>query len=67
VKPARRPRSPASLAHWRDAFRAEGLENELGGFIDDVFVAAAPVPAARFFMFGALGSLVALRRRKTAA
>jgi hypothetical protein len=48
-------------------FRAEGTSNELGGFIDDVSVAPVPVPAAGFLLIGALGGLVALRRRKTAA
>lgn len=48
-------------------FRAEGGSNELGGFVDDVSVAAVPVPAAGFLLLGALGGLVALRRRKTAS
>jgi hypothetical protein len=50
-------------------FRAEGISNELGGFIDDVSVSVAPVPvpAAGFLLIGALGGLVALRRRKAAA
>lgn len=48
-------------------FRAEGTSNSLGGFIDDVSVAAVPVPAAGFLLIGALGGLAALRRRKTAA
>jgi hypothetical protein len=48
-------------------FRAEGTSNELGGFVDDVSVSAVPVPAAGFLLIGALGGLVALRRRKTAA
>jgi hypothetical protein len=48
-------------------FQAEGTSNELGGFIDDVSLAAVPVPAAGFLLIGALGGLVALRRRKMAA
>lgn len=48
-------------------FRAEGKADKLGGFIDDVSVAPIPVPAAGFLLFGALGALAAVRRRKTAA
>jgi hypothetical protein len=48
-------------------FRAEGTSDSLGGYIDDVSVAAVPVPAAGFLLLGALGGLAALRRRKTAA
>ncbi len=50
-------------------FRAEGTSDSLGGYIDDVSVSVAPipVPAAGFLLFGALGALTAVRRRKTAA
>jgi hypothetical protein len=48
-------------------FRALGTPNKLGGYVDDVSLAAVPVPAAGFLLIGALGGLVALRRRKTAA
>jgi hypothetical protein len=48
-------------------FRAEGTSDSLGGYIDDVSVAPIPVPAAGFLLFGALGALAAVRRRKTAA
>lgn len=58
------------------SFRAEGGPNggdpngnEYGGFVEDVSVTTAPVPvpAAGFLLLGALGGLVALRRRKLAA
>ena len=37
-----------------------------GPIIDNISVSAVPVPAAGFLLFGALGGLMALRRRKTA-
>jgi hypothetical protein len=48
-------------------FAASGKPESLGAFIDDVSLAPIPVPAAGFLLIGALGGLVALRRRKTAA
>lgn len=48
-------------------FDAASKSDSLGGFVDNVQVAAVPVPAAGFLLFGALGGLAALRRRKSAA
>lgn len=48
-------------------FTATGTNNSLGGFVDNVSVAAVPVPAAGFLLFGALGGLAAMRRRRAAA
>ncbi len=47
-------------------FRAEGLSNELGGFIEDVSVSRVPVPAAGFMLLAGIGGLAAFRRRKSA-
>lgn len=47
-------------------FAATGTSNSLGGFVDNVSIAAVPVPAAGFLLFGALGGLAALRRRRKA-
>lgn len=48
-------------------FDAASNSESLGGFLDDVKVSAVPVPAAGFLLFGALGGLAALRRRKATA
>jgi hypothetical protein len=48
-------------------FDATSVSDSYGGFIDDIKVSAVPVPAAGFLLFGALGGLAALRRRKQAA
>jgi hypothetical protein len=48
-------------------FAAVGSSDSLGGFIDNVSVAAVPVPAAGLLLVGALGGLAALRRRRAAA
>jgi hypothetical protein len=47
-------------------FDAATQSDSFGGLIDNVSVAAVPVPAAGFMLFGALGGLFALRRRKVA-
>lgn len=47
-------------------FRAEGISNELGGYIDDVSVSRVPVPAAGFMLLAGIGGLAAFRRRKSA-
>ncbi|MEO5615367.1 MAG: VPLPA-CTERM sorting domain-containing protein [Cypionkella sp.] len=46
-------------------FDATFSSDSLGGFVDNVQIAAVPVPAAGFLLFGALGGLAALRRRKS--
>lgn len=48
-------------------FEATGTSNSLGGFVDNVSIAAVPVPAAGFLLFGALGGLAALRSRRKVA
>ena len=48
-------------------FAAVGTSDSYGGFIDNVSVAAVPVPAAGLLLVGALGGLAALRRRRAAA
>lgn len=47
-------------------FTANGTNNSLGGFIDNVSIAAIPVPAGGLLLLGALAGLAGLRRRKTA-
>ena len=47
-------------------FAADGTSNSLGGFIDNVSIAAIPVPAGGLLLLGALAGLAGLRRRKTA-
>jgi hypothetical protein len=47
-------------------FAANGTNNSLGGFIDNVSIAAVPVPAGGLLLIGALGGIAALRRRKSA-
>jgi hypothetical protein len=46
-------------------FEAAGSDNQ-GPVIDNVSLAAVPVPAGGLLLLGALGGLAALRRRKTA-
>lgn len=48
---------------YQVTFAASGIDNSLGGFVDNVTIAAVPVPAAGFMLFGALAGLGALRRR----
>lgn len=47
-------------------FAASGTNNSLGGFVDNVSIAAVPLPAGGLLLIGALGGLVALRRRMSA-
>lgn len=51
-------------------FAAGGIENKLGGFIDNVTltnVSQVPIPAAGFLLLGGLAGLAGLKRRKKAA
>lgn len=47
------------------ALGGDGDHVSFGGLLDNVSVAAVPVPAAGLMLFAALGGLAALRRRKT--
>jgi hypothetical protein len=57
----------ASAGDYSMFFDAASKSDSYGGFIDDIKVSAVPVPAAGFLLFGALGGLAALRRRKATA
>lgn len=54
------------VGNYNLKFAAGGTNNSLGGFVDNVSIAAVPVPAGGLLLLGALGGLAALRRRKTA-
>jgi hypothetical protein len=56
-----------NVGNYNLKFAAGGTSDSLGGFIDNVSLAPVPVPAAGFLLFGALGGLVALRRRRKTA
>lgn len=47
-------------------FAASGTSDRLGGLIDNVSIAAVPVPASALLLLGGLGLLGATRRRKAA-
>jgi hypothetical protein len=49
-------------------FAADGVNNSLGGFIDDVSITPSPVPlpAAGLLLLGGLGGLAAAKRRRKA-
>ncbi len=51
------------------SFSATGDENTLGGFIDNISITAVPIPPAALLLFGALGGLgyIARRRKPTLA
>lgn len=49
------------------SFVASENSDSLGGLIDNVSIAAVPVPAGGLLLLGALGGLAALRRRKAIA
>lgn len=46
------------------SFKATGTQNTLGGFIDDISVVAVPIPPASLLLFGALGGLGYVARRR---
>ncbi len=52
--------------NYRLQFGAAGASDGIGGLLDNVEIAAVPVPASGLVLMGALGGLAALRRRKTA-
>ncbi len=52
--------------NYRLTFGAIGKSDGIGGLLDNIEVAAVPVPASGLALFGALGGLAALRRRKAA-
>ena len=45
-------------------FAAAGRGNSVGGLIDNVSLAAVPLPATGLGLIGALAGLTALRRRR---
>ncbi len=47
-------------------FDGAAESDALGGFVDGIKVEPVPLPAAGFLLFGALGGLAAMRRRKKA-
>lgn len=47
-------------------FSANGTDNELGGFIDDVQLSAVPLPAPALLLFGAVASFGMFRRLQKA-
>lgn len=47
-------------------FTANGTNNSLGGFIDDVSISAVPLPAGGVLLLTAFAGFAALRRRKAA-
>lgn len=49
------------------ALGTKGDRVSYGGFIDDVSIAAVPLPAGGLMLIGAIGGLALLRRRKRAA
>jgi hypothetical protein len=50
---------------YKLTFAASGTSDGIGGLLDDVAIAAVPVPAAGFGLIAALGALGAVRRRKS--
>ena len=58
--------SISTAGSYNLVFAATGIDNSLGGLIDNVSISAVPVPAAGFLLVGALGGLAALRRRRRA-
>ncbi len=45
-------------------FVAQGTANGIGGYLDNIQIAAVPAPAAGFVLLAGLGALAGLRRRK---
>jgi hypothetical protein len=56
-----------TAGNYKLFFDGASESDSIGGFIDGVQVSAVPLPAAGFLLFGALGGLAAMRRRKKAA
>jgi hypothetical protein len=57
----------STAKNYRLTFAASGTSDGYGGLLDNVQIEGVPVPASGFALFGALGGLAALRRRKAAA
>lgn len=52
--------------NYKLTLAASGTSDGIGGKIDDVSIAAVPVPASGLVLMGALAAIGALRRRKSA-
>lgn len=50
---------------YKLTFAASGTSNGLGGLLEDVSIAAVPVPASGLVLLAGLGAIGALRRRKS--
>lgn len=55
-----------AVGHYSLEFAAKGTEDTLGGFIDNVSLAAVPLPAAGMLLLTAFGGLGLARRLKRA-
>lgn len=58
------PSTKNFLKAYKLTLAASGTSDGLGGLIDDVSIAAVPVPASGLILMGGLGAIGALRRRK---